>query len=192
MSMSYPARHTHEFSVTDWQRMGEMNLFAPESRVELIEGQIFDMPPIGTEHSGCIDWLNQNWFMQLQGKALIRVQNPLRLGDFSEPQPDIMLLKPRADFYRKAHPQAEDVLLLIEVADSSVDYDKTIKIPLYARYGICETWIINIPEQLIHIYQQPENNSYKIKIDKQQNENLTAQAFPEIQFTVKQILGLLE
>ncbi len=188
--MSHPALHTHEFNVTDWQRMGAMNLFAPDSRVELIEGQITDMPPIGTEHSGCIDWINQNVFMQLQGRALVRVQSPLRLGDFSEPQPDIMLLKPRADFYRKSHPQAEDVLLLIEVADSSVEYDKNIKIPLYVRYGIIETWIVNIPEQKVHFYQKPDKHIYQINIDKQQHEYLTPQAFPQMQFAVKPILGL--
>ncbi len=188
--MSHPTLQLHQFSVADWQKMGAMDLFTPGARIELIDGQITDMPPIGSEHSGCAGWLNNYLIQQVQQKAIVFMQNPLRLGGFSEPLPDIMLLKPRADFYRKSHPLAEDVLLLIEIADSSVNYDKNVKIPLYARYGIIETWLVNIPQQIIHVYQHIESQQYKVQLNKKVGEMLTPECLSTVQLSVAQILGL--
>jgi Uma2 family endonuclease len=118
----------HLFSVTDWHTMEELGLFLPETRAELIEGEIIDMPSVGSRHAGCVSWLNNFFNSQLPRVAIVNMQNPIQLGDFSEPQPDIAVLRPDTDFYRKRHPTAVEVLLLIEVSDSSVNYSQSLLI----------------------------------------------------------------
>jgi Uma2 family endonuclease len=169
--------------------MNEAGILTEDDRVELINGEIIEMSPIGRKHSACVNRLN-SIFSQLLGKrVIVAVQNPITLDNFSEPQPDIALLKPREDFYESAHPQPSDVFLLIEVADSSFEYDRDIKIPLYAANGIVEVWLVDIIEQKIIVYRQPTENTYsKIKTF-QRGEILDILAFPEIKITVDSILG---
>ncbi len=149
------------FTVAEYERMGEAGILSEDDRVELVEGEIINMSPIGERHAACVDALAE-LLRELLGRTVnIRVQNPIRLDDYSEPQPDIAILKRREDFYRHAHPRPEDVLLLIEVSDSTLEYDRQIKLPLYARAGVPEVWIINLVEEVIETHSQPSGDTYQ-------------------------------
>lgn len=141
--------------------MGEAGIFRQDARLELIEGEIIEMSPIGSPHAACVKFLS-GLLHRLFGDAfIVGVQDPIRLNDFSEPQPDVTLLRWRDDYYREKHPTPADVLLVIEVADSTVVKDKTIKIPLYARTGIAEAWLVDITEERVEIYSDPRDGSYR-------------------------------
>lgn len=155
-----PLLTRHRLSVADYYRMGEAGIFAPNARVELIEGEIIDMAPIGTRHGSAVMRLNSLLSAAVGSRAVVSVQNPLRLSDLSEPEPDLMLLKPRDDFYADAHPTAADVLLLIEVADTSARYDREIKLPLYARHGVPEVWIVDLDARLLRLFREPAGEAY--------------------------------
>ncbi|MBN2702511.1 MAG: Uma2 family endonuclease [Methylothermaceae bacterium] len=141
--------------------MGEAGIFSEDDRVELIEGEIFDMTPIGHQHAGLVNRLNRLLVMAAGGRAVVSVQNPLRLSEQSEPQPDLALLKPRADDYQGAAATATDVLLVVEVADTSRDYDRTVKIPLYAQHDIPEAWLIDLPGKVVEVYRDPSPDGYR-------------------------------
>ena len=161
--MSKPAEQLlrrHRYSVIEYRRMGETGILKNDQRVELIEGEIVDMSPIGSAHASTVTKLNQILGRAIGENAIIAIQNPITLNDFSEPQPDLALLHPKSDFYAAAHPRAHDVLLVIEVADSSLRYDREVKIPLYARHGIAEVWLIELEAKKFTIYRQPSGDSY--------------------------------
>jgi Uma2 family endonuclease len=180
---------TRRFTVTQYHQMNEAGILTEDDRVELINGEIIEMSPIGRKHSACVNRLNY-LFSQLLGKrVIVAVQNPIILDNLSEPQPDISLLKPREDFYESGHPQAQDTFLLIEVADSSFEYDRDIKIPIYAANGILEVWLVDIIQQKIIVYRQPRENGYSEIKTFQRGENLDIFPFPEIKITVDSILG---
>jgi Uma2 family endonuclease len=138
-SDTWPRRHL--INVEQYYRMAEAGVLAPDARVELIEGEIIELAPIGSGHAGIVNFLQRKFDRTIGEHAVATVQQPLRLGDRSEPQPDLMLLRPRDDFYRNSHPTAADVLLLIEVSDSTLRFDRGEKAALYARHGVCEVWI---------------------------------------------------
>jgi Uma2 family endonuclease len=151
----------YSFTAEEFQRMGEAGILRQGARLELIEGEIIEMSPIGSLHAACVNFLSM-LLNRLFGKShIIATQNPIRLSDFSEPQPDISLLRRRGDYYREKLPTPADVLLVIEVADTTVVKDKTIKIPLYARAGIAEAWLVNIPEERVEIYSDPSGDAYQ-------------------------------
>jgi Uma2 family endonuclease len=150
----------HTFTVDDYYRMAEIGVLRREDRVELIYGEIIDMTPIGNEHSSVVDQLAQYFHKATQEQAIVRVQNPIRISDASEPQPDLILLRCRSDFYRKDHPKPQDSLLIVEVADSSLDFDRKVKAPLYAQNNIPELWIINLAGQSIEVFRNPVNGQY--------------------------------
>jgi Uma2 family endonuclease len=181
---------TYRFSVKDYHRMAEAGIFREDDRVELLEGEIIEMPPIGPGHAGGVKRL-MNGFLPLQGerKAIISVQDPIRLGEHSEPQPDLALLKPHPDFYSLKHPGPEDVLLVVEVRESSASYDREVKVPLYARFGIPETWLVDLEQGLIEIYRVPGPESYQQVRTLRRGERLSPQAFPELILTVDELLG---
>jgi Uma2 family endonuclease len=156
-----PAKHL--FNVVDWRRLAELGFFSPEYRAELIAGEIIDMPPIGSTHSGCVDWLNQFLSRRLFGKAIVRIQNPLVLDDFSELQPDVVVARFREDFYRTAHPTADDALLVIEVADTTASYDRNTKGKLYAHAGIPEYWLVDLSKDCVEVYRNPQSRGYAEK-----------------------------
>ncbi|MCE2487883.1 MAG: Uma2 family endonuclease [Desulfurellaceae bacterium] len=131
----------HRLSADDYHKMGEAGIFDHADRVELIEGRLIDMAPIGSDHAGQLNAVLNRAFARL---ALVSPQNPIRLSEHSEPQPDFAILRLRADFYRTSHPQPSDVLLVIEVADTSIRHDREVKIPLYARHGIPEVWLLDL------------------------------------------------
>ena len=145
----------------EYERMGEAGIFPPDARLELIEGEIFEMSPIGNAHASCVDALALIFTELARRRFLVRVQNPIRLSDLSEPQPDISLLRWRDDFYRDAHPTPADVLLVVEVADTTLVADRKVKMPLYALSGIAEAWLVNIPEGRVEIYSDPAGGTYR-------------------------------
>jgi Uma2 family endonuclease len=162
--MSTPAEpllRRHRLTVADYERMGEAGILSGQVRVELIDGEILEMPPIGSAHAGTV---NQLAFLlgaaAREGLAVVAVQNPLVLGEHSEPQPDLMLLRPREDFYKRAHPRAGDVLLLAEVADASIEYDRRVKLPLYARHGVAEVWLLDLAAGALTTYRAPGQAGY--------------------------------
>jgi Uma2 family endonuclease len=177
------------FTVDEYHRMSEAGILSEDDRVELIEGEIIKMSPIGKYHAACVKRLNSvlNW--RAGEYAIISVQDPIRLDDYSEPEPDIALLKDRNDFYAQELPSAEDVLLIIEVADTSVEYDRTVKMPLYAKGGIPEAWLANIREDRVEAYSQPANGIYqKVRIVKR-GESISPEALSKLVLTVEEILG---
>ncbi len=154
----------HSFTVEEYHRMGEAGLFE-EQRVELLEGNIVDMSPIHAGHAGMVNLLAHMLRQQLGSAYILTVQNPVSLDRLSEPQPDLAILRYRPDYYQKEHPEPKDVLLLIEVADTSLDKDRQVKLPLYARAGIPEGWIVNLPEQQLECYTGPTGDGYARRTD---------------------------
>jgi Uma2 family endonuclease len=140
--------------------MAETGLLTPDDRVELLDGEIIDMSPIGPFHGGATKYLIEHFNQTANGRWLLAVQDPIHLEDYSEPQPDLMLLKRAPHFYRTRHPVPAEVFLLIEVADTSLEYDREKKIPAYGRAGIPEVWIINLLDQSIEVYREPHLTGY--------------------------------
>lgn len=155
---SFPRRH--KLTVNEYYRMAEAGLLAQDARVELIQGEIIDMAPIGSRHAAVVNELVRLFTSVVAGQAIVSIQAPVRLGLMSEPQPDISLLKPRADKYSQAHPGAADVLLLVEVSDTTLRYDRQTKIPLYAAHGIEEAWIVDLESKKLHVFREPINGEY--------------------------------
>ena len=153
--------HRYRLTVAEYHRLGEIGIFDEDSRVELIEGDLIAMPPIGEQHASKTRRLNRLFSLQVGDTAMVDVQNPVMLDARSEPQPDMVLLKPRPDFYESAHPRPEDVLLLIEVSDSTLRYDRDTKVPLYARAGIPEVWLLDVAGQRLEIYRRPSPEGYR-------------------------------
>jgi Uma2 family endonuclease len=151
----------YSFTAEEFERLGEAGILRQDARLELIEGEIFEMSPIGSLHAACVDALTLLLIEIARRRFIVRVQSSVLLNDFSEPQPDVTLLRWRDDFYSGALPKPEDVLLVIEVADTTVVKDRTMKIPLYARSGVPEAWLVNIPEEQVDIYSDPMNGSYQ-------------------------------
>lgn len=162
--MSANAHHVfqrHRLDVTDYYRMAEAGILGEDDRCELIEGEIIDRAPIGSEHLSSVNRLTRLFSKNLNDQAIVSVQNPVRLNRRNEPQPDLALLRYREDFYRDAHPGPEDVLLIIEVADSSARYDREIKLPLYARHRLPEVWLVDLRQRRVEIYRQPDGTAYR-------------------------------
>jgi Uma2 family endonuclease len=177
------------FTVAEYHRMIAAGVFAEDDRLELLQGEIVHMSPIGSRHAACVKRLNHLLTRIFSGRAIVGVQDPVQLSIDSEPQPDLVLLRPRADFYSAAHPQPRDVWLVIEVADTSAEPDRTLKIPLYARAGIPEVWLVDLAEQQIEVYREPSGQSYQEKRVVKRGQSLTVHAFPELALTADEILG---
>ena len=184
VAATYP--QTRKFSVAEYYRMGEVGILGPDERVELIEGEIIVVPPIGSIHAYDVDLFNDVFAEYARGRFLIRVQNPIHLDDGSEPQPDVSLLA-RQD-YRSAHPTPEDVLLVIEVADSSLEYDRQRKARLYGRAGIPEMWVKNIPEDCIERFTEPGPSGYAQHSVHRRGETLTPTLLPDVEVAVDDLL----
>jgi hypothetical protein len=148
----------HRFSASDWRRMGEVGLLESDPRAELTEGEVIDMAPIGSAHAALATRFAHLMVSRLAGRALVSVQNPLQLGDFSEPRPDLMLLRRREDFYARA--TAGGVLLVAEAADTTLAYDRDRKVALYGRYGVSRSWLVNLPERIVEVDANPSSQGY--------------------------------
>lgn len=148
-------------SVDDYRRMGEIGILEPDLRVELIDGEIILMPPIGASHTSIVDRLTRLFVTGTGERAIVRVQGPVRLSELSEPQPDLALLAPSEDFYAARTAGPQDVLLLVEVADSTLRYDREVKTPLYARAGIAEYWIVDVGGGRLLRFADPSDGRWR-------------------------------
>ncbi|MEI6444510.1 MAG: Uma2 family endonuclease [Nostocales cyanobacterium ELA583] len=189
LQLAQPRLNTFRLNVSQYHQMSEAGILSENDKVELINGEIIEMSPIGRRHAACVDRINRLFSNILGIKVIVRVKNPIILNNLSEPEPDIALLQPRADFYESGHPQPQDIFLLIEVADSSLEYDKDVKIPLYASSGISEVWLVDIYEQVIIVYRYPSESGYSDIQTLSRGKKLSIQAFPEINLVVNDILG---
>ena len=168
------------FTVKEYHKMVEAGVFSPDDQIELIQGEIIKMSPIGKRHAATVNRLVR-LFTQLLGEDIIlSPQNPIELNNNSEPQPDIALLLPRSDFYESKLPQPQDVLLLVEVADTTANYDREVKIPVYAQGGITEVWLVDINQQCVEVYREPISNRYQNMQKLRRGEFLSIQFFRRI------------
>ena len=156
---SWPQRH--RITVHDYHRMAEVGVLAPDARVELIEGEIIDMAPIGNDHQSVVDQLTRMLVRAVGDDAIVRVQGSIRLSQWSEPEPDIVLLAPRPDFYRGEFALGTDALLVIEVSDTTLRYDRDVKVPLYARHGVPEVWIVDVQNDALLVYGDLRDGKYE-------------------------------
>jgi Uma2 family endonuclease len=181
---------TYRFTVQDYHRMAAAGIFHEDDRLELLQGEIVEMPPIGPGHASGVKRLMNSFLpLQVEGKVIISVQDPIHLGEYSEPQPDMALLKPRPDFYAREHPGPEDVFLVVEVMDSSASYDREVKVPLYASFGIMETWLVDVEQGLVEVYRAPGPEGYQQVHTLRRGARLAPQAFPELSVTAEALLG---
>lgn len=179
----------HHFTVSEYERMGETGIFPPDARVELIEGEIIEMSPIGSRHAACVRLLSRALNQQVGENAIVSIQNPIRLNDFSEPQPDVAVLKFRQDSYRNGHPGPDDVLLVIEVAETTVHYDRHVKMPLYAGAGVGEALLFNLPDDRLEYFSQPEMGVYQVNRIISRGEQFESTSVPGLILDVEMILG---
>ena len=178
-TQSLPVRH--RLTVGNFHRMSESGIFNPlADRIELIEGELFEMAPIGPLHGSKTKKLNHRLSAQAGEMAIVSVQDAVVLDDLSEVYPDIALLRWQADFYAQIHPRPADVLLMIEVADSTVASDRQLKIPLYARHGIVESWLLDVQNQHLEIYRQPDVDGYRQILLPKNDESVSPIQLPEL------------
>jgi Uma2 family endonuclease len=183
-----PVLTKHRFSTKEYHQMAETGVLPPNARVELLDGQIIDMPPIGPSHGGTTKRLTHIFTPPARGRWIVAVQDPVHLDAHSEPQPDVMLLRPAADFYTDRHPGPADVLLLIEVADTSLSYDRGEKLPAYGRAGIREVWIVNLPERRLEVYRDPHTAGYGSSTVLCAGDKASPLAFPDLTVDIAELL----
>jgi Uma2 family endonuclease len=175
------------FTVHDYHRMGEAGILHEDDRVELIEGEIVEMAAIGTRHFSCVNGLTRLLVRSVGDEAIVSVQNPVRLNEHTEPQPDLAVLRVRD--YRESLPMPEDVLLLIEVSDTTLRYDRNLKLPLYARAGILEVWIVDLSGEVIERHTDPSGDSYRHTERARRGDRIECSTLPNLTLTVNDVLG---
>jgi len=188
-TMAVTLRH-HRFTLDEYHRMGEVGILHEDDRVELIEGEIIEMTPIGSRHAATVARIHHFFSTRLGDRAVIWVQNPLLLAHFeSEPQPDVILLAHRTDFYAGALPEPPNVRLLVEVADSSLAYDRRRKFPLYARAGVGEAWLVDLEASRVEIHRGPGGSGYRDVSVPRRDERFAPVTFPDLTVTLRDLLG---
>lgn len=185
--MAEPLRRL--FTASEYHTMLDAGILKEDDRVELIEGEILQMTPIGSAHGGGVNRLTALFTSLLGRRAVVSVQNSFHLNDFSEPQPDLLLLRFRDDFYSRELPRTTDVLLLIEIADSSLEFDRRIKAGLYARHGIPEVWVQDLRNGVLLVHRDPSPQGYREVKALQRGERLSPLAFPDLVIEVDAVLG---
>ena len=180
------------FTVDEYYRMAETGILRHDDRVELLDGEIVEMTPIGSRHAACVDRLMELVQRCTEGRGILRVQGPIRLDVHSEPEPDLAVLKRRADYYASAHPGPGDVLLVVEVADASLRYDRDVKIGLYARAGIPETWLVDLQNERVDVFTEPSPQGYRASRQLRRGERLASPALPAASLLVDEMLGTTE
>lgn len=168
--------------------MIESGILTHRDRVELLQGEIIEMSPIGRQHAACVDRVNELLVRALGDRAIVRVQNPIQLNNQSEPQPDVAILRRQPDFYADGHPQPNDVFALIEVSDTTVEFDRTVKVPLYTQNAIAEVWIVDLNAEVVQTYCEPDASGYQQQTFCR-GQAIAFQSFPDVQFMVDQLLG---
>ena len=184
-----PARR--RFTVDEYYRMARAGILHEDDRVELLEGEIVQMAPIGSRHQAWVDYLAEWFITRLVGRAIVRIQGPIRLSSGSEPEPDIALVSPRPDRYTRSHPGPADVFLIVEVADTSLAYDRDVKLPRYAAAGIAEVWIVDLEAENERVlgYRSPHAGRYQHAATVERGSTLSPQAFPDLILPVGELVG---
>ena len=177
------------FDVDEYHRMGEVGILTDEDRVELIDGEILEMSPIGPPHARCVMFLNDVFVRRLEGRAVVSPQNSVRLHRRTEPQPDIILLRPPLARYAKAIPGPGDTLLVIEVAETSQYRDRVVKLPRYAAAGIPEVWIVDLGAGVVDAHRGPSVGGYRTSRRLGRGEDVAPEAFPDVALAVDDVLG---
>lgn len=175
------------FTADEYHRMAEAGILHEDDRVELIEGEIVEMTPVGARHAACVRELTRLLVKLASSELRVDVQNPLRLSESMEPQPDLMII--RARDYRESLPTPEDVLLLIEVSDTTLAYDRNTKLPLYARAGIPEVWIVDLASETVERYTTPSGDGYRHTERARRGETLASASLPSVAVSVEAILA---
>jgi Uma2 family endonuclease len=175
-------------TVDDYHRMGKAGILHEDDRVELIEGELIEMAAIGSYHFTSVNRLNREFSVQADNNYIVSIQNPLRLSRYSEPQPDVVLLRPRVDQYADGLPGPEDVLLIVEVSDSTVAADRKVKLPLYAAAGISDAWLVNIPRRSIEVHREPRGSRYQQITVFRRGERIALLSLPDVSVAVEHIL----
>ena len=183
--LEYPQKHP--ISAEEYLRMGEAGVFAPEARLELIEGEILEMAPIGPPHAGLVARLHRLFVQRAGALAVVWGQSPVVISDRSGPQPDLAVLKARKDDYMGSHPRASDVLLAVEVSDTTLRFDLKTMAPLYARCGIAELWIVDVNEQALHVFREPSKGGYRTTFSAKAGEGVTCGALPQVVIEVAEL-----
>ncbi|MCF6251847.1 MAG: Uma2 family endonuclease [Methylococcaceae bacterium] len=178
----------HLTNLAEWKKLGEANIFPPDSRLELINGEIIEMAPIGSHHASHLKRLNKLFSGLIHKSVIIAVQDPLQLSDLSEPGPDFMLLRSSSDFYYEQHPNASDVFLLIEIADNSLKFDQNQKLRLYALHNIPEYWLLNVNDACLEVYRQPHDGLYAEKTTLRSGDKITLSQLNTISINLAEIL----
>ena len=185
-----PAVQRRRFTLEEYLRMGEVGILGDDERVELIEGEIVEMTPIGLPHGSVVARLTMLLTRRLADPPIVWVQGPLALrGRRSQLQPDVVLLRPKADFYRSGHPEPEDILLVIEVMDTSMQRDQRIKRPLYAQAGVSELWLVDVNADTIEVCREPAAGAYANVTVLARGSTVTPLAFPDLTLRIDEILG---
>ena len=180
----------HPLTVEFYLQMLKQGILQEDDRVELLNGEIFDMSPVGSSHAAVVDRLNF-WLSQAAGvSAIVRIQSPIRLSNYAMPEPDVTLLRPRPDFYADAHPGPEDVLLIVEVSDTSLAYDTERKLPAYGAAGIPEVWIVNLNADCIDRHITPTTHGYRLRERLVPGDHFAPGCLPDASFAVAGILGI--
>lgn len=174
-------------TVHEYHRMGEAGILHEDDRVELIEGELIEMAAIGTRHFTCVNQLTRLLVRGVGDEAIVSVQNPVRLDDYGEPQPDLTVLRPRD--YRESLPGPRDVLLVIEVSDTTLRYDREVKLPLYARADIQEVWIVDLPGATVERHTEPSADGYGLVRRVWRGDTLRPEALPDLALPVDAVLG---
>lgn len=175
-------------NVDEYHRMVVAEIIFEDEPVELLNGDIVYMSPVGNIHIGCVNRINMFFSSRLAGKVIVSIQNPIEAGEFSEPEPDVAICRLREDFYASSKASAEDILLVIEVSDSSLEKDREVKLPIYAKAGIQVCWIVNLRERQIEIYTNPEEEVYKKREIVKSKDRIYIQNL-DFQCKVSDILG---
>jgi Uma2 family endonuclease len=178
----------YRFTVEDWHQMISVGLFRDDQRLELLEGEIFEMTPIGPPHTSVVNRLTRLWTARLGPRAIVQIQGPVLAGPISEPEPDVSLLRERSDFYRERHADPTEVLLVIEVADTSLAYDRA-KLRIYAEAGMAEVWIVDLQSERVEVYRTPGPAGYADTRVLHRGDRGSCLAFPDVTVAVDEMLG---
>jgi len=177
------------FKVDDYYRMIELGMLTDYERAEIIEGELIRKMPIGDKHAACVERLNEFLRDELGKSVSIRNQQPIKVGDYNEPQPDLAIVRRRDDFYGNGKPTSKDCLALIEVSDSTLEYDRNKKLPLYAEAKIPEFWLVNLQNNTVEVHTEPRESVYSLIRVLRRGETIKSESVPNLEIEVGKILG---
>ena len=177
------------FTIDEYEKLAEAGILGPDERLELIDGVVYTMGPIGSRHAWCVQQITDSLYAHFPGRAIIRVQSPIRLPDFTEPEPDIALLRLRKDGYRSRHPGPADILLIVEVMGTSALRDRGQKLTAYAKAGIPEVWLVDLADETVEVHIEPTGPVYCRSAFRQRGESLAPASFPETPIALDVLFG---